>query len=373
MQNDYLSVDQNKLIPLNLLSNETLFYKINCRNIPSFLKKIIKIPFYLIEKFNFYTIWNLIIFSRLLRKVKPELLHINNGGYPAAKSCNTLVWANQLFWRAKVIYQVNNQAADVRGWDAFFDKKIEKFVDTFLTASFLAKERLVSARKFDKNKIEVINNCIISEEIGMDRNQICAELSFSKETFIITQVGFLTERKGQAYLIDALFLLFKRRKELKQRIELLLIGDGEDKNKLMELIKERDLQENIHFLGYKRNSVDYIAASDVFVLPSVSNEDMPLVILTALELGKAIIASGFAGIAQVIESGINGILVDYKVENLSDNLSAEIELLFSDDILRKKLSIAAQQTFLEYTPQKYGEKLSSLYSRILNNNHNDQR
>ena len=75
----------------------------------------------------------------------------------------------------------------------FFDKKIEKFINTFLTASFLARDTLVSARKFDKKKIEVINNCIISEGIGMDRNQIFTELSFSKETFVLTQVGFLTE------------------------------------------------------------------------------------------------------------------------------------------------------------------------------------
>src|ERR1035437_3796251 len=104
MQNDYLQVDQERLIPLNLLSNDTLFYNINCKKISPFLKNLIKVPFYIFEKTNIYRVWNLIIFFLLLRKIRPELIHINNGGYPGAKSCNTLVWANKLFWRAKIIY-----------------------------------------------------------------------------------------------------------------------------------------------------------------------------------------------------------------------------------------------------------------------------
>src|ERR1019366_936835 len=217
----------------------------------------------------------------------------------------------------------------------------------FLTASYLAKDRLVSARKFEANKIKVISNCVIPETVKLSRSQICKELSFSENTFIITEVAFLSERKGQAYLIKALHLLFYRRKDLKENIKLLLVGDGEEAKNLKNLVIEKDLINNVYFLGYKKNSQDYIAASDIFILPSISNEDMPLVILTALQVGKPIIASNFAGIAQAIQSGVNGILIDYNLESHSNNLCDKIEELYSDPVLRNNLSIAAKKSFLE--------------------------
>jgi glycosyltransferase involved in cell wall biosynthesis len=100
---------------------------------------------------------------------------------------------------------------------------------------------------------------------------------------------------------------------------------------------------------------------------------MPLVILTALQVGKPIIASNFAGIAQAIQSGVNGILIDYRLESLSNNLCDTIEELYSDPVLRNNLSIAAKKSFLEYTPEKYGERISELYFHILNKNSEIER
>ena len=130
--------------PLILLSNETLFHQINYFSTPSLSKRLLKSPFFLLEKLGIYFIWNLITLIILLLRTKPDLIHINNGGYPAAKSCNILVAANFFTIKTKVIYQVNNQARECRGYfERIYDNFIKKNVNIFINASLKTKEQLV--------------------------------------------------------------------------------------------------------------------------------------------------------------------------------------------------------------------------------------
>ncbi|WP_175470586.1 glycosyltransferase family 4 protein [Pedobacter hartonius] len=365
MISDYRDIDSDRLLSLPLLSNETLFYQINCLNISPLFKAALKVPFFLLEKLKLYTIWNLIIFSFMLKKESPAIVHINNGGYPAARSCNVLVLANYLFGNAKLIYQVNNQASLPKRFDSIIDGFIERNVCLFITASNLAKQKLVELRKFDVGKIKVINNCVIPASIGFSKAQICEELNLSKDAFIITQVAFLTKRKGQAKLINAIHLLFTKHTHLKEYITLILIGNGEDEKELKELVHLLELTNHIFFLGYRQNSQDYIAASDLFILPSISNEDMPLVLLTALQLGKPIISSNFAGISQVIQTEENGLLIDLNEETFENDLYEDIYRLYNDKALRTKIGLSAEKSFDAYTPGKYGENLEAIYSGLL--------
>ncbi|ACU06121.1 glycosyltransferase [Pedobacter heparinus] len=360
MSRDYQDLPKSLILPQQLLSNESLFYKINCLK----LSKIIKLPFFFIQKIQVYSIWNLMVFYFLLKKERPDILHINNGGYPGAKSCNMLVLANKLFCNAKVIYQVNNQATISKKIDLPTDQFICRNVDVFLTASNLAKQMLIKNRQFPNDKIKIINNCIIPGLKEKNREEICHELSLPIESFIIVQVGFLTERKGQRMLILAMDLLLKIHPELETKISALFIGNGEDEIKLTQLVNELGLEKNITFLGYKSNSHDYINACDLFVLPSISNEDMPLVLLTALELGKPIIASNFAGISQVITSEVNGMLIDINDVSFHQELYEIIYKLYMNLALRTLLGNNARKSFIEYSPEKYGQNIENLYRQL---------
>ncbi|WP_423147459.1 glycosyltransferase family 4 protein [Rubrolithibacter danxiaensis] len=367
MKDDYRNVSKQLIFPLMLLSNETLFFKINCLQLPFLVKAVMKLPFYILQKFQIYTLWNAVILFLLLKKVKPDIVHVNNGGYPAAKNCNLLVWINKIFHEATVIYQVNNQAQKRKAvWDVFFDRKIVSYVDKFITASFLAKNSLITNRKFDSEKIVVFNNCVEPSTVKRSRAEVLKDLQLSKSKFLIVQVAFLTKRKGQAYLIEAIDQLVKERKDIEDTIQVLLIGDGEDEKKLKDIVTTKGLEKIFSFLGYRTDSPDYISACNIFVLPSISHEDMPLVILTALQLGKPIIASDFAGIAQAIQSGENGILVNCETKNLSRNLAESIKRLYDDPDFCTKLSNAAKDSFQNYTPEKYGRSLVKLYQEVEN-------
>ena len=134
--------------------------------------------------------------------------------------------------------------------------------------------------------------------------------------------------------------------------------------KLKNLVSSLGLDNNIIFLGYKSNSHDYINACDLFVLPSISNEDMPLVLLTALELGKPIVASNFAGISQVIKTEVNGMLIDIDYSNFDEKLYEIIFRLYTNLELRAFIGKNAKVSFVEYSPEKYGENIKNLYRQL---------
>lgn len=352
-------------IPLVLLSNETLYHQINNLAISSLLKKGIKVPFFLLEKMRIYFIWNLLVLMYLLLKVKPDLIHINNGGYPAAKSCNILVVANFLTLKSKIIYQVNNQARDYTGYfESLYDKFIHKNVNCFINASHKAKQQLVEKRNFDSNKIMVVNNCVPLPKVKFNREQIFKELNIPHDSFLIVEVAFLSERKGQKYLIDALSELFKKQMFSNGKVYCAFVGNGEDEEFLKKHINKLGLNSNIFLLGYRNNSEEFIAACDLFVLPSIRDEDMPLVLLSALGYGKPIIATDFAGISQVIETNVNGILIQNDLATFTENLANEISRLYNNRSLRIELGINAQKAYRNYSPETYGQKLKKIYEQI---------
>jgi glycosyltransferase involved in cell wall biosynthesis len=298
-------------------------------------------------------------------KTKPDLIHINNGGYPGAKSCNILVVANFLTIKAKVIYQVNNQARECSGcFERIYDKFIHQNVNCFINASHKAKQQLVEKRNFDSSKIMVVNNCVPLPEVKINRDQIFKELNISQDSFLIVEVAFLSERKGQRYLIDALSALYKKQLLSKEKVYCAFVGNGEDEAFLKKYIDELGLNTNVFLLGYRNNSEDFISASDLFVLPSIRDEDMPLVLLTALGYGKPIIATDFAGISQVIGTNVNGVLIQNEIEMFSDNLANEIYRLYNDVSFRAGLGVNAKKSYKYYSPKTYGIKLKQIYEQI---------
>jgi glycosyltransferase involved in cell wall biosynthesis len=351
--------------PLALMSNNTLFYKINCRAISKYLKGAIKVPFFLLEKIKVYFLWNLLNFIYLLLKTKPDLIHVNNGGYPGANSCNVLVVANFLTIRAKVIYQVNNQALNSNDYfERIYDRFVHENVNCFINASHRAKQQLVIKRNFDASKIFLVDNCVPVPEVKITRKQIFEELGISLDSFLIVEVAFLSERKGQKYLIDALSDLFKKQLLSTEKVYCAFIGNGEQEDFLRNRINELGLSSNVFLLGYRNNSEDFIAACDLFVLPSIRDEDMPLVLLSALGYGKPIIATDFAGISQVIETNENGVLIQNDLDSFTGNLANEVYRLYNDKDLRTVLGANAKKTYINYSPDTYGLKLKDIYEQI---------
>ena len=146
-----------------------------------------------------------------------------------------------------------------------------------------------------------------------------------------------------------------------QNIRVFIIGNGEEYKVLTNFVKENKLETNIFFLGYRNDSINFINACDLFIQPSISKEDMPLVVLTAMSLGKNIIATNFAGINQQIINGESGILINPDIKSITENIYRSI--LFYYKNVDCKMGVNAKKRYNNlFSEIKYGTSICNLYN-----------
>ena len=122
------------------------------------------------------------------------------------------------------------------------------------------------------------------------------------DAFVIVCVGRLHSQKNQATLLAAYQLLYESHKN----VALLLVGDGDDREKLEQIVSNERLS-NIHFLGFQSDPLPYLAMSDVFVLPSLY-EGLSGALLEAVAFGIPCIVSNVPNNLEVISDKVNGIV-----------------------------------------------------------------
>jgi len=204
--NEQYGKNRKNFFPLFLLSNDTIFYNINKLKFNSFIKKVFMFPLWCLQKTGFYFVYNFLAIIFLLKKIQPDLVHVNNGGYPGAKSCGAFVAAAAVQKIKNVVYQVNNIAYEQKNILAkWFDKNvINKNVKFYITASQKAKEFLAKNRHFDLKKIKLVPNTVTIKSTQRNRDDILKLFSLPVNSFLICEVAFLSKRKGQIYLLEAL-------------------------------------------------------------------------------------------------------------------------------------------------------------------------
>jgi glycosyltransferase involved in cell wall biosynthesis len=221
--------DKAKAVPLSLLSNGTLFQYVNLTASSRMIKKLIKMPFWIIQKIGFYTLYNYLALRRTFSRIKPDLIHVNNGGYPASFVSQTAIIAAKHSGINKIVYHINNPAKK-QGvlLEKVIDKKINQYVNYFITASRQALESLSKKRFFDIHKLVQVYNTIENPTITKSKHEICKSHHINMDKFILCEVAFLSERKGQIYILKTLSKIKERYPDIFSRLVLFLVGDGED-------------------------------------------------------------------------------------------------------------------------------------------------
>ena len=337
-----------------------LYIRIHMSQLPKLLKMTFKFPFWLFKKTGLKIIYNFIVLLFYVIRMKPDLIHINNGGYPASVNCRIMVFIASLLHR-KCVMHVNNQAVKQRFLEPYMDRFINRKVSYFIVASKLAKHNLLVNRHFDVNKISIVPNAVKEESIKISREELLSIYGISNDKIVVLELAFLQYSKGQRFLIESIEKIKEETPLLGSKLHLILSGSGEDEQVLKEMVKVKNMGDMITFTGYCNNPIDFINAADIFALPSVANEDMPLVILSAMKLGKPIVATNFAGIQEEIESGVSGILIEPNEQTIVDNLvHALIEMSHCNNIWGKNAQVRYEELF---SPKIYERKLLEIYSK----------
>jgi glycosyltransferase involved in cell wall biosynthesis len=173
-------------------------------------------------------------------------------------------------------------------------------------------------------------------------------------------VGRLKYRKGVDVLLHAL-----ARTPASGKVQLAIVGDGEERAMLEVLCDQLDLRDRVRFLGTVTGAAkSYLLQNARFgVVPSRQWESFGLVVLEGYASGLPMIATSLPGLADLIQPEQTGLLV---APESPEPLAAAMQRLFADDALVERLSTQGRQVVQQYDWRNVARRHVALYENLLN-------
>lgn len=234
-----------------------------------------------------------------------------------------------------------------------------RMANGFIAVSDKVKKAMVEEVDSIEDSITVICNGVDVKRYGhpLDKTKVLSELGLEAGAYSVAVVGTLKEQKGHRYLIEAMSSIVPQY----PNCHLLVIGDGELREELQAQTERRQLGENIHFLGNRHDVTDLLAASDLFVLPSLW-EGLPMALIEAMASGLPIVATQVSGTTQVMLSGETGILVP---PGDTQTLTGAILEMLSNPERARAMGVAARRHVEEgFSAQRQADEHLDLYHRL---------
>jgi glycosyltransferase involved in cell wall biosynthesis len=241
--------------------------------------------------------------------------------------------------------------------------RIEKYgmeeADIVITVSEFTRQMVLEKYGIDPNKVRVVHNGIILEEkIPSDGGNLMRLKQAGNK--IVLYIGRITIQKGVDYFLSAA----KKVLEHEPNTYFIIAGAGDMEAQLIRQAGELGITDRVLFNMGKyvrgKEKADLIAASDLFVMPSVSEPFglVPLEVL--LEAGTPVLISKQSGVSEVMQHALK---VDFwDVDEMANKIVAALR----HDPLRNQLSEKGREEAGGVTWHKAAEKCSQIYHDVIN-------
>lgn len=162
---------------------------------------------------------------------------------------------------------------------------------------------------YGKHKFQILNNALDLKKYSYNKKnkkELASKLKISEKDIIIGNIGRFTNQKNQAFLLDVFNEVLRENDNYK----LVIVGDGELKDELINKTKELNIYDKVIFTGNIDNANEYYSLMDCFLFPS-NFEGLPYTLIEAQANGLPIIASN--KISE--EVNISNSIIFYSIEN----------------------------------------------------------
>lgn len=289
-----------------------------------------------------------------LREMAPQILH------PFLLTASLYGRAAAMLARVPVVLGTEvNIYANKRRWHALAERLLMKKTDAVIASAEAVRDFYVGQVHADSKRVEVIYNAVDWSmlERTVPREAMRSSLSVPQSAPVATIIARLTEQKGHRDLFEALATT-----PALSSLHLLVVGDGDLREPLKNLVRARSLESRVHFLGARRDLGNLLGASDLFVMPSLW-EGLPLSMILALGAGLGVVATRIAGIPEVVRDQETGLLVPPADPAA---LGAAMARLVADSTLRARLGANAKAFVTpRFGVDGYIASVSALYDRLL--------
>src|SRR5262245_17254909 len=174
---------------------------------------------------------------------------------------------------------------------------------------------------------------------------------------VIGTAGPLEAVKGLPWFLGAAQHVLEARSD----VEFLVAGAGPEEANLRRVARELGIAEKVTFVPYLLSFTESLAATDIFVLPSLE-QGLGTIMLEAMALSRPVIATGVGGIASVIQHGESGLIVP---PQNSGELARRILELLDQPALARSLGTRARELVVErYNVETMVEKTAEIYREV---------
>lgn len=221
----------------------------------------------------------------------------------------------------------------------------EKFKRDLITRYGIREEKIVvipggvDLQEFKRDEQKRLE---MRQKYGIDRDEIV--LMFAAHSF---------KTKGLRYIIEAL--------PMTKNVKLFAIGGGNPET-FRALAQERGVLDRVIFTGSVKEISDYYSASDIFIFPALFGP-FGLVIMEAMASRLPVIVSENAGGAELITDGYDGLLLRDPTD--SNAIAEKINLLCTDEKLRKRMGRNARKTAEKYSWDIIAKRVTEVYEEVV--------
>lgn len=242
---------------------------------------------------------------RIIKQLKPDIV------YAHSSKAGALARIADLGLKNRVIYNPHGwafnmqQSAKKKEMYKWVEKISAHFCDKIVCISDAEKESALREKICKPSKLQVIYNGIDLEAIKNTIPKTKAELNIPEDAFVVGMVGRLSKQKAPDVFVKAAKLI----KDKIPNAYFLMVGDGELRGQVENLIHQYDLGSSFLITGWVDNPTAYMKIMDVGMLLS-RWEGFGLVLPEYMACGVPIVATNVDAIPNIIKDGVNGMLVN---------------------------------------------------------------
>jgi len=294
---------------------------------------------------------------RVIRAKEIDLVHLNNG------LCNSkpgliAAWLTGVpcVCHVRMFAELNH-----------FDKILVRAVDAFIFISSAVAQNHIS-QGVPPAKGRVIHNAVDVDTFAptYDVSPVRGEFGWTADERVVGIIGRLDWWKGHEYFLEAMAEVARQIPNLRA----LIVGEPEATplnreyfQKLQSLVKSLGLEDRVIFAGFRSDVPRLLSALDVVVHASSLPEPFGRVVIEGMAAGKPVVATAAGGVLDIIEHGINGLLVPCRD---SKALAKAVLELLSDREKARRMGLAARRRVEEkFTVQSHVAAIQEIYGSIL--------
>lgn len=301
---------------------------------------------------NGFKLRGLINISKYIYKHKIDIVHSNSGILPCV--VGKLMGVKKCYETRHGMFFSDEHLNSFKLHQKYHEKVKQYFVNYQIAIAENDKNRMIKYFGMNPEKIAVVYYGIDIDDVRKNGVKSGTKVITENHKIKFLNVGRFTYQKSQVDLLKAVNLL---QKEFK-KFHLTIIGEGEEKDNLVNYVAANNLKEFVNIESYKENIHIEILKCDVLVMTS-RYEGVPYVVSDSMALGVPVIHTDVGGVSNVICNNIDGLIVEtgniVEIKNAMKRIATDLELY-------QRIQENASRKIEEYSIQRMVNDYIKLYT-----------